>query len=78
MRPTHRTIPMSPLGLHAARADKEPDGCMPRAWPQETSMAKYPRRAGAPAIPVLASGIAHADETRGLTQDTIKLGIFAL
>ncbi len=39
-------------------------------------MAKLPRMAQALAILALMGGIAHADETTGLTKDTIKLGIF--
>lgn len=41
-------------------------------------MANYLRRPGALAILVLASGIAPVDETTDPTQETIKLGIFAL
>ncbi|WP_454754187.1 hypothetical protein [Cupriavidus necator] len=61
-----------------SKADKAPDGCMSGAWIQETSMANYLRRPGALAILVLASGIAPVDETTDPTQETIKLGIFAL
>lgn len=39
-------------------------------------MATFSRMAGALAALALAGGIAHADETTGLTKDTIKLGIF--
>ncbi|MCY1195789.1 Periplasmic binding protein [compost metagenome] len=39
-------------------------------------MATFSRMASALAVLALAGGIAHADETTGLTQDTIKIGIF--